>query len=53
MKTFGTSAFERARENHRARQREGHRTPDWEELSDLMRNELIYREINLQIPPRD
>jgi hypothetical protein len=34
-----------AQEKHRLRQRDGHHTPDWDALSDLMRSELIYREI--------
>ena len=32
-----------ARQHHAARQREGHRTPDWDDLPELMRVELIYR----------
>ncbi len=33
-----------AREKYRLRQRPGHKMPDWEGLSDLMRVELINRE---------
>lgn len=33
----------RAKELHRQRQREGHKTPDWDGLSEMMRDELIYQ----------
>ena len=37
-----------AREKHCARQRLGHKMPVWEGLSDLMREELINRAMELR-----
>jgi hypothetical protein len=34
-----------ARDKHRQRQRDGHHTPSWDGLSDLMKAELIYQEM--------
>jgi hypothetical protein len=39
-----TEAERIARQKHLARQRDGHHTPDWDGLSDLMRADLIHRE---------
>lgn len=45
---------ERAKQNHRNRQREGHKLPDWDGLSELMQAELILRETqNIETAKQD